>query len=224
MSPLCGPYSLKRWRHDAVAFGGVDEVGLEADQAARGDDRLRRRRVWRLVLHVRDVGFAARRATGGCRRGFRSARRRRAFRSGSRRLPSSSRLIDDFRAGDEDLEAFAAHLLDEDRDLHFAARLDFKVTGGVGVGRLRIETFVRVSRTRRSRTWRAVRSLPSRPASGPSLMQIFIVIVGGSISMKGSGRRSSVSVIVSPMKASSKPQMPTMSPALACLSLDLGQA
>ena len=87
-----------------------------------------------------------------------------------------------------------------------------------------METFVRVSRTRRSRTWRAVSSLPSRPASGPSLMQIFIVIVGGSMSTKGSGWRSSVSVSVSPMNTSSKPQMPTMSPALACLSLDLLQA
>jgi hypothetical protein len=41
--------------------------------------------------------------------------------------------------------------------------------------------------------------LALRPASGPSLMQIFIVIVGGSISTKASGWRSSVSVSVSPM-------------------------
>ncbi len=39
-------------------------------------------------------------------------------------------LEDDLRPGDEDLKAFAAHLLDEDRDLHFAARLDLEVSGG----------------------------------------------------------------------------------------------
>jgi len=34
--------------------------------------------------------------------------------------------------------------------------------------------------------------------------------------MNGSGSRSSLSVMVSPMNASSNPQMPMMSPALAC--------
>jgi hypothetical protein len=64
--------------------------------------------------------------------------------------------------------------------------------------------------------WRAVRSLPSRPASGESLTTNCILIVGGSMSTKGSGRRSSESVRVSPMKTSSKPARPTMLPALAC--------
>ena len=40
----------------------------------------------------------------------------------------------DLGAGDHDLEAFAAHLLDENRDLHFAAGADFEHAGRVGIG------------------------------------------------------------------------------------------
>ena len=42
-------------------------------------------------------------------------------------------LEDDFRPGNHYFVAFAAHLLDEDGDLHFAARVDFKSAGGFGV-------------------------------------------------------------------------------------------
>ena len=45
-------------------------------------------------------------------------------------------LEDDLRPGDENLEAFAAHLFDEDRDLHFAAGLDLEMAGGFGLGDL----------------------------------------------------------------------------------------
>ena len=85
---------------------------------------------------------------------------------------------------------------------------------------MRRATFVRISFTSRSQMWRAVTSLPSLPASGPSLTANSIWIVGGSIGMNGSGARSSVSVIVSPMNTSSKPVRPMMSPACASWNLD----
>ena len=46
----------------------------------------------------------------------------------------SSLWINDLGTGDHDLEAFAAHLLDENGDLHFAAGADFKHAGHVGIG------------------------------------------------------------------------------------------
>ena len=94
-------------------------------------------------------------------------------------------LVNHFRARDEHLEAFAAHLLDENGDLHFAARPDLEDVRRSSVSLTRRATFVRVSWTSRSRIWRAVTSLPSWPASGPSLTQISIVIVGGSIGDEG---------------------------------------
>ena len=126
---------LEEMRHDAVAFGAVDEIGLEADQAARGDDGLHRDAV-RLVLHVDDVGFARGEDLQDVAEVFVrniDVERSRAVRAD---VPSSSRLEDDLGPRDEDLEAFAAHLLDENGDLHFAARLDFEMAGGVGVGDL----------------------------------------------------------------------------------------
>ena len=39
----------------------------------------------------------------------------------------------DFRPGDHHFVAFPAHLFDEDRDLHFPARIDFKCPGGFGI-------------------------------------------------------------------------------------------
>ena len=53
------------------------------------------------------------------------------------------------------------------------------------------ETLPRVSRIKRSRTWRAVTNFPSRPANGESLTKMRIRIVGGSMSTNCSGCRSS---------------------------------
>ena len=80
---------------------------------------------------------------------------------------------------------------------------------------MRNATLVRISFTSRSQMCRAVTSLPSWPASGPSLTANCIWIVGGSIGTNGSGSRSGLSVIVSPMNAPSKPATPMMSPACA---------
>ena len=42
-------------------------------------------------------------------------------------------LIDHFRPGDKNLKAFAPHLLHENGDLHFAACLDLKMSGRLGI-------------------------------------------------------------------------------------------
>src|SRR6476661_1463095 len=121
-----------------------------------------------------------------------------------------------FRARDHQLVTFAPHLFHQDRNLHFATSVDFEAPA-ISVSLTSNETLVRVSRTSRSLIWRAVTNFPSRPANGESLTRIRIRIVGGSMSTNCNGARSSRSVSVSPIKISSKPVIPIMSPALACL-------
>ena len=86
-------------------------------------------------------------------------------------------------------------------------------TPAVSVSETLMEMLDFISRKRRSRSWREVTYFPSRPASGPSLMQNCISIVGGSISEKGRAWAFSSAAMVSPMSMSSKPERPTMLPA-----------
>ena len=84
----------------------------------------------------------------------------------------------------------------------------------------RSATLLCSSRSSRSRIWRLVTNLPSRPASGELLTQKFIVSVGSSTFSIGSGCGSSRSVSVTPMPMSSMPLISTMSPgpaSVACL-------
>ena len=60
---------------------------------------------------------------------------------------------------------------------------------GASVCAMRSATLVRISLVSRSQICRAVTSLPSIPASGPSLTANCIWMVGGSIGTKGSGCR-----------------------------------
>ena len=69
------------------------------------------------------------------------------------------------------------------------------------------------SRSSRSRIWREVTSLPSRPTNGPSFTANSMRMVGGSISTKGRAGWSSSAHSVSPMSTSVKPARPTMLPA-----------
>ena len=77
----------------------------------------------------------------------------------------------------------------------------------------RIATLPSVSLKRRSRIWREVTFLPSRPPSGPSLMRKVMLRVGGSTGMAGSGSVTSGEAMVSGMVASDRPAMAMMSPA-----------
>ncbi len=79
----------------------------------------------------------------------------------------------------------------------------------------RIATLPSASRHSRSRIWRDVTFLPSRPASGPSLMRNVIASVGGSTGTAGSGALTSGEAMVSGTVASARPATAMMSPARA---------
>ena len=78
----------------------------------------------------------------------------------------------------------------------------------------RRETSLSVSRNRRSRSWREVTNLPSRPAKGESLMEKVISIVGAEIFTKGSASTHSGAQMVSPMVMSPMPDRQMMLPAV----------
>ena len=79
----------------------------------------------------------------------------------------------------------------------------------------RSETSLSVSRNSRSRSWRDVTNLPSRPAKGLSLTENVISSVGAEIFTNGSGSTSSGAQIVRPMVMSEMPENATISPAEA---------
>ncbi len=79
----------------------------------------------------------------------------------------------------------------------------------------RRDTSFRVSRMRRSRIWREVTNLPSRPAKGLSLTEKVISMVGAEIFTKGSGSAAPRAQMGSPMVTSPMPLMAMMLPAPA---------
>ena len=81
------------------------------------------------------------------------------------------------------------------------------------VSSTRRATFCSSSRIRRSRIWRLVTYLPSRPAKGLVLTEKVMRTVGCSTSIGGRGRGSSMSVMVSPMPTASMPETAMMLPA-----------
>ena len=85
---------------------------------------------------------------------------------------------------------------------------------GRSVGSTLIDTLPMSSRSRRSLSMRAVSlwSLPSRPASGESLVPKVIEMAGSSTWMSGSGFGSFGSTMVSPIMMSLTPATATMSP------------
>ena len=82
----------------------------------------------------------------------------------------------------------------------------------------RRDTSFRVSRIRRSRIWREVTNLPSRPAKGLSLTENVISRVGALILTKSSGSAKPFSQMVSPMVTSPMPLMAMMLPAPASVT------
>ena len=79
----------------------------------------------------------------------------------------------------------------------------------------RRDTSFSVSRNSRSRSWRLVTNLPSRPAKGLSLTEKVISTVGALIFTKGSGSTQSGAQMVSPMVISPMPLRAMMLPAVA---------
>ena len=81
----------------------------------------------------------------------------------------------------------------------------------------RMATLPSASLNSRSRIWREVTFLPSRPPSGPSLMRKVMASVGGSTGIGFAAALStSGAQIVSGMVPASRPAMAMMSPASAC--------
>ncbi len=91
---------------------------------------------------------------------------------------------------------------------------------GESVSATRSATFDSSSRIKRSRIWRDVRNLPSRPANGELLTLKNIETVGSSTATACMPSGASASAIVSPMLRSSIPETQTMSPAVGLLDLD----
>ena len=131
--------------------------------------------------------------------------------TGSQRLPSID-LRDDLRLADGELEALAAHRLDQHRQLQLAACLDLPGVGTVGgvdadadvADQLGVEPVLDAGAP--------VIFVPSRPASGEVLMPIVIDSAGSSTVITGSGCGSSGSASVSPIVISAMPATATRSP------------
>jgi hypothetical protein len=86
------------------------------------------------------------------------------FSNGSSRLPFSARWKNHLGTRDHHFVAFPSHLLDQDRDLHFAARINLKYAGRFCVVDLEGNIAAR-SWISGSRTCRAVTNFPSRRAT-----------------------------------------------------------
>ena len=120
--------------HRAEALGRVDQIGLQPDDPARRDGGLHQHAV-RMVLHVGNVGLAR----GKGLEDVAEILGRDVDVKGFHRLEQGtvvSALENHFWTRDKQLEAFAAHLLDEDGNLHFAPGLDLELPGNFGLGDL----------------------------------------------------------------------------------------
>ena len=82
----------------------------------------------------------------------------------------------------------------------------------------RRDTSFSVSRNRRSRSWREVTNLPSRPAKGESFTEKVISRVGAEILTNSMGSTAAGSQMVSPMVMSPMPLMAMISPAAASVT------
>ena len=83
---------------------------------------------------------------------------------------------------------------------------------GLSVSSTRSATLRSSSRNSRSRSWRLVTYLPSRPANGPLFTMKSTEIVGSSTAMPASRSGASTAVKVLPISMVSKPESATMSP------------
>ena len=100
------------------------------------------------------------------------------------------------RLADRELVAFAAHVLDEDREMQFAAAGDAEHVGVGGLVHAQRHVALAARACRRSRIWRLVTNLPSLPASGEVFTWKFMTSVGSSTEIGGSASGWSTSQIV----------------------------
>ena len=135
---------------------------------------------------------------------------------GSSRLPVAGSVLNTtLRARDGELEALAAHGLDQDAELQLAAARHLVGVLLSACSVTRMATLRSASLSSRSRMTRLCTLSPSWPANGPSLMRNIMASVGGSIGWARNGVSTAGSHSVSATVAWVMPAMATMSPASA---------
>ena len=127
--------------------------------------------------------------------------------------PSISR-VHHLRLSHRQLEALAAHRLDEHRQLKLPPALHLPGVRRLGRAYLDRDVSHQLA-LQASSSWRPVSLSPDRPASGDVLTPIVIASAGSSTARRGSASGSSRSAIVSPIVTSAIPAMTTISPAPA---------
>ena len=140
-----------------------EELGAEADQPAGGDEVVHPHPAGAVVDHLLQAALAQGEQLGDDADVLlRHVDREPLDRLVDRAVPAAR---DDLRLADRELEALAAHQLDEHGELELPRPCTSQVSG-FSVSRTLIETLPIVSAWRRSLIWRAVSFSPSRPASG----------------------------------------------------------
>src|SRR5687768_4808528 len=117
--------------HDAHALGLVDEIRFETNQTARGDDRLDADLVAD-VIHVHDLALARGEILhDGAHEFFRNFEEQ--LLDGFEEIAFLVLAVNDLGTRNEHFVTFAAHLLDQNRDLHFATAADEEYVRNGGV-------------------------------------------------------------------------------------------
>ena len=124
------------------------------------------------------------------------------------------------RARDLQLEALAAHLLDEHGQLELAAAADLERLGGLGGQDLDRDVAEDLAVQPGLDLAARSRTCPRGRESGEVFAPKVMLSVGSSTSRRGSGRGSAGSVSVSPIVTSGRPATATMSPARRLLDVD----
>src|SRR6185437_4829601 len=115
---------VEEMAHDTHAFGGIDEVRFETDQAAHGNEGFHGDLVAD-VVHVDDLRLAGGEIFHDGAEIF-AGHFDEQFFNRFERIAGGILFPQHFRARDEDFVTFAAHLFDENGNLHFAAAADGK--------------------------------------------------------------------------------------------------
>ena len=214
ISPRSGPYSWKRWlitpRPRVWLTRSVSKpirprIGIErfdADLVA-------------VMVHVGDLGFAAGEVLHAPRPWIPWGFPGTASRSAPAGCPFVVLAIDHLGTRDQHFVAFAAHLLDEDGDLHFAAAADVENVRVVGL--LDAQGDVGADFLHQPFPDVAGGDELAVDAGERAVVDGELHLDGRRINRHERQRRAVLAnrVIVSPMNTSSKPVRPTMSPACA---------
>ena len=186
------------------------ELGAEADQPARRHEVLHPRPAGAVVDHLLHPALAQREQL----RDDADVLLGDVDRDALDRLVALAvdLLRQHLRLADRQLEALAAHQLDEHRELQLAAALHLPRVRALRSGARAARRCRRAPRRAAPSPGSRSAASPSVPASGHVLMPIVTERLGSSTVVTGSGRGSSGSAIVSPIVTSGRPASATISP------------